>query len=480
MDSKQDSHPPSPPSSAPSPSPSASTASDVPLLPTDSAPLRLADRFKHFAGAGAGDSQPSPERDAAVPLTANAEEKPKRTRRSTGVRNCDSCRTRKQKCDRLQPCSNCALRVLTCTYAQAGPITSSGLSPLERNQGEIARLRREVNTLAKALGLSSQELTRLSAAAANGGAEDKAAVGKKRSLEQNSRGEGASSSAPPSKVRRYSSDDDVGASKERAPPQDHQSPPHRPPPYPYHPTSFAFSPLPPTTYPPWVLYNPYVPPPYSHHPHPSMLAPPPSYHPSYYSPPPSAAFYAPYPSPYHPDNIPPERPTASRPSAPPLGRLDIPPHRQTVTTKQAGRPSTAASDAVPPFSASTRSSACDYAAMRTPISSASSFPSSTTSPFSRRRTSFQRSPPPPAPLSQFRGAADSSPPSRSTLPAKPVLPSPRRDQIELAPLRGPKPGDKSAHIGGVKHGEHGGRTLPSLLAVVRSASEEFEVDSTSR
>ncbi|GAA5903297.1 hypothetical protein JCM6882_008129 [Rhodosporidiobolus microsporus] len=356
----------------------------------------------------------------------------------------------------------------------------SGLSPLERNQGEITRLRREVNTLAKALGLSSQELTKLSTAAEEVGAENKVVVVKKRSLESNSRDKDVRSSAPSSKVRRYSSDDDVGASKERVPPQDDPSPPHRPPPYPYHPASLAFSPFPPGSFSPWTAYSPYAPPPHSHYPHHPLLAPPPPYLPAYCSPPYPAAFPAPYPSPYYPSSVLSERSAGPRSVAPPLSRLNIPAHRRASTTAQAGDPSTAAYDVVPPHFHSSERSARDYPSMRTPLSSVSSFPSSTASPFSRRRMSFQRSPPPPPPLSQVRDSANSSPPSRSTLLAKPLLPSPRQVKVELPPLRGPRAGESSAGAAGAEDGERHGRTLPSLLAVVRSASEEFEIGRGSR
>ncbi|GAA5876975.1 hypothetical protein JCM1840_007086 [Sporobolomyces johnsonii] len=94
------------------------------------------------------------------PSTEPAPQPSKRKRRSTGVRNCDQCRQSKQRCDRLRPCSNCSMRGVLCTWEEAGP-DAERPSALERNQNDIARLRREVKTLSRRLGLSSRELDML-------------------------------------------------------------------------------------------------------------------------------------------------------------------------------------------------------------------------------------------------------------------------------------------------------------------------------
>ncbi|PYI32130.1 hypothetical protein BP00DRAFT_162963 [Aspergillus indologenus CBS 114.80] len=46
---------------------------------------------------------------------------PKRTPRQDPV-SCESCRTKKIKCDRQQPCASCSLRRLTCRYERSGAI----------------------------------------------------------------------------------------------------------------------------------------------------------------------------------------------------------------------------------------------------------------------------------------------------------------------------------------------------------------------
>ncbi|GAA5983521.1 hypothetical protein JCM11641_005837 [Rhodosporidiobolus odoratus] len=130
----------------------ASRPSPDPPAPATSA--RLAERYKDFGRAGSSPPPPPPVKQKVSKPAV------KRKKRSTGIRNCQSCRTRKQKCDRLQPCSNCSLRGLTCVYEESssGPV---GLTALEKNHGEIARLRREVNTLARRLELSQPELNKL-------------------------------------------------------------------------------------------------------------------------------------------------------------------------------------------------------------------------------------------------------------------------------------------------------------------------------
>ncbi|BGP18296.1 hypothetical protein JCM10213v2_006359 [Rhodosporidiobolus nylandii] len=120
-------------------------------------PERLADRFKHLASAEGSSPEPEPEDPVAPAVKAAV----KRKRTTTGAsRNCKSCQKRKSKCDRLQPCSNCNIRGLECIYEEQAP--SAGLTPLERNFGEIARLRREVNSLARRLNLPTPELNKLS------------------------------------------------------------------------------------------------------------------------------------------------------------------------------------------------------------------------------------------------------------------------------------------------------------------------------
>ncbi|GAA6004148.1 hypothetical protein JCM10207_002454 [Rhodosporidiobolus poonsookiae] len=126
-------------------------------------PPKLADRFKNLGRI----PEPTPE-PPSPPQREQEQEKespPKHRRRATGVRNCEHCRHRKAKCDRVQPCSNCALRGLECVYEDGG-LGPVGLSPLEKNQGDIARLRREVTRLVRRLELSPHELNRLAQLAA--------------------------------------------------------------------------------------------------------------------------------------------------------------------------------------------------------------------------------------------------------------------------------------------------------------------------
>ncbi|KAL8277132.1 hypothetical protein RQP46_010460 [Phenoliferia psychrophenolica] len=79
-------------------------------------------------------------------------------RKSSRVLNCENCREKKMRCDRTNPCSPCALRHVECKWAVEPPDTSSAPSPLRQNAGEIARLRREIKSLALSLGLAAHEL----------------------------------------------------------------------------------------------------------------------------------------------------------------------------------------------------------------------------------------------------------------------------------------------------------------------------------
>ncbi|BGP18314.1 hypothetical protein JCM10213_008487 [Rhodosporidiobolus nylandii] len=136
------------------------------------APARLADRFKHLGRASSTPEPPATTKDRPVET--------QKKKRSTRVMNCNACRERAVQSDsslfklcvgfllsseRITQLTSAftafagSLRGVPCEYADAGP-GPTGLTPLERNRSDIARLRREVQTLAGRLGLSQQELDR--------------------------------------------------------------------------------------------------------------------------------------------------------------------------------------------------------------------------------------------------------------------------------------------------------------------------------
>ncbi|GAA5977836.1 hypothetical protein JCM10908_005115 [Rhodotorula pacifica] len=78
--------------------------------------------------------------------------------RQGNVRNCDACRRKKTKCDRLPRCSNCAMRGIDCTYDDAG---DTAVGSLMENQVLILRLRQNVFALARHLDLSPMQLQEL-------------------------------------------------------------------------------------------------------------------------------------------------------------------------------------------------------------------------------------------------------------------------------------------------------------------------------
>jgi hypothetical protein len=54
-----------------------------------------------------------------------------------GPSSCQSCRTKKLKCDRVQPCSNCNARAITCVFVTP-PVSISSSSPLN-DAGDIRK-----------------------------------------------------------------------------------------------------------------------------------------------------------------------------------------------------------------------------------------------------------------------------------------------------------------------------------------------------
>lgn len=46
-----------------------------------------------------------------------------------GPSSCQSCRTKKLKCNRVQPCSNCKARAITCLFVKPPVLNSGGSSP---------------------------------------------------------------------------------------------------------------------------------------------------------------------------------------------------------------------------------------------------------------------------------------------------------------------------------------------------------------
>ncbi|CDR38242.1 RHTO0S03e06590g1_1 [Rhodotorula toruloides] len=79
------------------------------------------------------------------------------------VQNCDGCREGRNRCDRLERCSECRMRGRVCTYSAAGPSNAQiGSRPFQQNQEEIARLKKQVDILARVLRLTEDELEALS------------------------------------------------------------------------------------------------------------------------------------------------------------------------------------------------------------------------------------------------------------------------------------------------------------------------------
>ncbi|GAA5842036.1 hypothetical protein JCM11251_001994 [Rhodosporidiobolus azoricus] len=460
MDKHNDSNPtpPSPPSSnaASTASPASHQSSPPPGLPESAPPPRLADRFKHLAGAGeTSTSEPS----ALVqhpPLVIN---KPKRTRRSTG------------KCDRLQPCSNCSLRGLICTYEQAGPSVPSGLSALEANRGEISRLRREINTLVKALGMTPQELASLSKLADNVVDEKVPCGGKKRSIESTSISTTRDTRESPNKVARYASDEHVMVSEREKSRRTGFSPPRRRSYHPLPPSHVAHHQVPYSAhYPPWAGPPSMSPPDYPHYPpspyfaappyhtHDHFLPPYPSGFPSMYPNPHYSVPYptGPYPHPLHapsPKNLPLSRLNTAFPFSPDF-------HRNPGSVYASARPGD--DHHVPP--------------LRTPISSTSSFPSASTAFASHPRpirsgATEQR---------QQRRSGDSTRrPSLGTKESPPsvILPSPgAQPESPSTDRRQALEGDHAIKGTRSPDDKRVGRTLPSLLAAARSASEELKAE----
>ncbi|BGP23369.1 hypothetical protein JCM10295v2_002265 [Rhodotorula toruloides] len=106
-----------------------------------------------------GSSSPAPlstERKRRVVVSGTRETVVKgRVVPTTGrvVQNCDGCRAGRNK----------VMRGRVCTYSAAGPDNANvGSRPFHQNQDEIARLRKQVDILARVLRLSEDELEILS------------------------------------------------------------------------------------------------------------------------------------------------------------------------------------------------------------------------------------------------------------------------------------------------------------------------------
>ncbi|GAA5874381.1 hypothetical protein JCM8547_005383 [Rhodosporidiobolus lusitaniae] len=171
--------PASAPPDDPVPPPSLASTAAVPPSPQDPPP-RLADRFRHLGRVERSPAPQDPNERERAQGHADKEQQEKegspssstsgqsgasvtreRRKRAAGPKNCDMCRARKQKCDRLPSCSNCNLRGLTCTYEDAVSHSSRTISPLEQNRSDIVSLRRKVDTLVKKLDMTTPELNKL-------------------------------------------------------------------------------------------------------------------------------------------------------------------------------------------------------------------------------------------------------------------------------------------------------------------------------
>ncbi|BGP38673.1 hypothetical protein JCM10450v2_002623 [Rhodotorula kratochvilovae] len=79
--------------------------------------------------------------------------KPARLTRSRVVQNCDACRTGRNKCDRLETCSECVRTSPACSNH-----TRADTHALAQNRLEIARLRAQVAILLRLARISAEDL----------------------------------------------------------------------------------------------------------------------------------------------------------------------------------------------------------------------------------------------------------------------------------------------------------------------------------
>jgi hypothetical protein len=56
--------------------------------------------------------------------------------------SCQTCRSKKLKCNRVQPCSNCSARGITCTFLVPPQIQTDKTSAVHSNAELLARIRR--------------------------------------------------------------------------------------------------------------------------------------------------------------------------------------------------------------------------------------------------------------------------------------------------------------------------------------------------
>lgn len=91
-------------------------------------------------------------------LSVNMESKSPSSEPGTPLQSCVSCKNRKIKCNRQQPCSNCNKSDTTCNYVAPAPPRRRKGAERKLSEEDLYRRLRKYETLLRAYGAKIEEL----------------------------------------------------------------------------------------------------------------------------------------------------------------------------------------------------------------------------------------------------------------------------------------------------------------------------------